>query len=128
MRIRTETKGRPRTADRLRRGTRRLLLNVPDIINESYPINDYGQSEGWAILCQHWRNMIYTRALDPAELRAAIIPVAGLASAMLESYLRATPHTERMQAFDQLCAESKRVLSGRPSGVILQSGIIGIER
>jgi hypothetical protein len=128
MRIRTAIRGRPRTADRLSRATTRLLTNVPDIIAESYPLTDYGYSEGWAIMCQHWRNMIYTRALDPAELRKAIIPVAGLTSAMVECYLRATPIGERNAAFDSLCQESRRVLSGRPGGVILQSGIVSIER
>ena len=57
-------------------------------------------------------------------MRASIIPMATLTSAMIEALLRGTDIALREAEFELLADESNRVLSGRPHAIILQSGIL----
>jgi hypothetical protein len=101
-----------------------LLDDIPDAILASYAIANHGLSEGLALCVGHWRQRLLAGVLPAHQMRASTIPVAALASAMVEALLRGTPIDQRQGAFDLLCEESHRVLSGRPQAVILQSGIL----
>jgi hypothetical protein len=109
---------------RLTRATGRLLNDVPLLILDSYPITQWGLSEGLALAASHWRALIAAGELSEVEMRASIIPVANLTSAMLEALLRGVTITERDRAFGQLADDSNRIITGRPHAVILQSGIL----
>jgi hypothetical protein len=109
---------------RLERGTTRLLQDVPNLVLTSYPITQWGLQEGLALAASHWRARIAAGALAEAEMRASIVPVAALTSAMIEALLRGVRIDLRPAAFETLADESNRVLTGRPQSVIIQSGII----
>jgi len=104
--------------------TRLLLSDVPDRISDSWPVRHYGLSEGLSIAAARWRDDVAAGVLPADELRRAIIPVVALSSAMLEALLRGVPIDQRAEIFEQLACASRRVISGRPNAVIMQSGII----
>lgn len=110
--------------DKLDASTRVLLQGVPSAVCDCYPLSHYGLSEGMALLASHWRARISEGSIRPADMRASIVPVATLTSAMLEALLRAADIGERAAAFELLADESNRVLTGRPHAIILQSGIL----
>jgi hypothetical protein len=100
-----------------------LLSDIPSRILGSYPVWKWGLSQGLAFSAGRWRAALAAGALTEVDMRASIIPVAQLTSAMLEALLRGVPIDLRDAAFEALCDEGDRVLSGRPHAVILQSGI-----
>ena len=110
--------------DKLDASTRVLLELVPSMVCDCYPLGHYGLSEGVALLASHWRARISQGAIRPADMRASIVPVATLASAMVEALLRAADINDRAAAFERLADDSNRVLTGRPHAIILQSGIL----
>ena len=116
----TIVRGSPR---RMERGTERLLHTVPSFILDSYPLTQWGLSEGFALAVSAWRAHVKAGEIPVSDMRASLIPVAGLASAMLESLLRGVPIDQRAAEFELLADESNRLLSGRPHAVIIQSGI-----
>jgi hypothetical protein len=109
---------------RLERSTTRLLREVPDFILSSYPITQWGLSEGLALAASHWRALIAAGEIPHPEMRASIVPVAALTSAMLEAFLRGVTIDQRAAAFEMLADDSARCLTGRPHAVIIQSGIL----
>ena len=109
---------------RLEHCTVRLLQDVPNRILDSYPITQWGMSEGLALAAGYWRARIAAGAITEADMRASIVPVAHLTSAMIEALLRGVRIDLRGAAFETLADESNRVLTGRPAHVIIQSGII----
>jgi hypothetical protein len=108
---------------RLERGTVRLLQTVPSVILDSYPIPQWGISEGLALAAGYWRARIAAGEISEPTMRASIVPVAALTSAMIEALLRGVRIDLRSAAFEALCEDSSRVLTGRPHAVIIQSGI-----
>jgi hypothetical protein len=116
----TIVRGSPR---RMARGTDRLLHDVPSFILDSYPVTQWGLTEGLALAVSAWRAHIAAGEIPASDMRASLIPVAGLASAMLESLLRGVPINQRAAEFELLADESNRLLTGRPHAVIIQSGI-----
>ena len=109
---------------RLERCTARLLREVPSLILDSYPVPQWGLSEGLALAAGHWRGLIAAGEIDEVDMRASIIPVAALTSAMIEALLRGVRIDHRLAAFEALADDSNRNLSGRPHAVIIQSGIL----
>jgi hypothetical protein len=109
---------------RLEHGTIRLLQGVPNLILDSYPISQWGMSEGLALAASYWRARIAAGEIPEPDMRASIIPVASLTSAMIEALLRGVRIDLRPAAFELLAEESNRVLTGRPQSVIIQSGIL----
>lgn len=100
-----------------------LLSTIPERILGSYPVWRWGLAQGLAFCAGRWRVRLEAGELRERDMRASIVPVAQLTSAMIEALLRGVPITERAAAFAALCDESDRCLSGRPHAVILQSGI-----
>lgn len=100
-----------------------LLEEIPLAILSSHPVERFGMSEGFALAVGHWRQQLADGTLPAHTMRASLIPVATLASSMLEALLRAVTIDQREAEFEQLSEESRRVLTGRPHHVILQSGI-----
>jgi hypothetical protein len=109
---------------RLQRSTTRLLREVPHFILDSYPITQWGLSEGLALAAGHWRALIAAGEIPLPDMRASIVPVAALTSAMLEALLRGVTIDQRAAAFEMLADDSNRCLTGRPHAVIIQSGIL----
>jgi hypothetical protein len=104
--------------------TRDLLGNVPSLVLASYPVQKWGLAEGLSLASGYWRGRIAAGVIPDHEMRASIIPVATLVSAMLEALLRGTTIDHRAAAFETLCDESNRMITGRPSAVIIQAGIL----
>lgn len=101
-----------------------LLNDIPLAILSSHPVEKFGMSEGMALAAGHWSQRIREGSLPEHTMRASLIPVATLASTMLEAMLRAAPiGDDREACFAQIAEDSRRVLTGRPHAVILQSGI-----
>jgi len=100
-----------------------LLQAIPERILGSYPVWKWGLAQGLAFCAGRWRARIAAGEISELEMRASIIPLAQLLSAMLEALLRGVPIDLRAAAFERLCDDSDRCLSGRPHAVILQSGI-----
>ncbi len=116
----TIVRGSPR---RMEHGTERLLHTVPSVILDSYPVTQWGLTEGLALAAGYWRVHIAAGRIPTHDMRASLIPVAALTSAMLESLLRGVPIDRRENEFERLADESNRLLTGRPHAVIIQSGI-----
>lgn len=109
--------------EKLDAATRLLLEDIPGRILSSYPVWQWGLAEGLSFAAGRWRAAIAAGTTSEIDMRASIIPVAQLCSAQLEALLRGVPIDLREAAFEKLCDDSNRVLSGRPHAVILQSGI-----
>lgn len=101
-----------------------LLTRIPEQILGSYPVWRWGVSQGLAFCAGRWRQRLIEGELRELDLRASIVPVAQLTSAMLEALLRGVRIDERAAAFEVLCDESDRCLTGRPQAVVIQSGIM----
>jgi hypothetical protein len=113
----------PGKSDRWKPATRDLLGNVPSLILDSFPVRQWGLAEGMSLAAGYWRGLIADGTLADHEMRASIIPVAALLSAMLEALLRGASIETRAGAFELLADESDRLLTGRPHAVIIQAGI-----
>jgi len=116
--------GRPPLRHTMRRATARLLSDVPNYISDSYPIDDFGLYHALPLLAAYWRGQVIAGELRAPDLQAGLIAVAGLASAMLEALLRATPIDQREAAFAALADDSDGILAGSPKAVRLRSGIL----
>lgn len=103
--------------------SKHLLDEIPLAILSSYPVERFGMSEGMALATGHWRQQLVDGTLPQHTMRASLIPIATLTSAILEALLRAAPIHARDDVFQQIAEESRRVLTGRPHHVILQSGV-----
>src|SRR5215475_5721624 len=90
---------KPATAAALSHATRRLILNTPDYILSSWPIDERGLNDGLELIGLHWQRQIAIGGLRQPDLAAAIVPVAGLAAAMLQSLLRGTAIGQRGEVF-----------------------------
>jgi hypothetical protein len=115
------TRGR---SDRMAAADALLLRDVPADILGSYPVLEFGLLVGMSVSAARWREQIVTGDLPDHEMRASIIALASLLSAMLEALLRAAPIDRRSAAFETLADESNRILTGRPQAVIIQAGIL----
>lgn len=105
----------------LARGSARLLQQVPEMIQTSYPLDARGLPDGLAIMANYWRKRMGDGEIRPVDMRASIIPVACLTSAMIDALLMATPPGDRTAAFAMLCEDAEGSLSGEPGGLILQT-------
>jgi hypothetical protein len=101
-----------------------LLRDLPADILGSYPVLEFGLPTGLSVCAARWREQIVAGDLPDHEMRASIIALAALLSAMLEALLRAAPIDRRPGAFETLADESNRILTGRPQAVIIQAGIL----
>ena len=101
-----------------------LLRQIPERILGSYPVWKWGLAQGLSFCAGRWRGRLIEGELRELDLRASIVPVAQLTSAMLEALLRGVRIDERAAAFELLCDESDRCLTGRPNAVVIQSGVL----
>jgi hypothetical protein len=113
----------PGSVRAFRHASKRLLVDVPLLILDSYPLPTRGLTDGLSLAAAHWRGQLERGELRAVDMQASIVPTVTLASAMIEALLRSVAIGQRPQVLAELADASAGVLSGDLHRLVIRSGI-----